>query len=433
MPRCLLAALLILLLAPAAAPAATATVAFGDSCADDLICSRYGGGQPIPLVVVTAAPGEANRLSVAQGPDGVTVHDDGALITPQGPCVAVDPRTVRCPAGGGPTVSGFSAALGDGDDTAVVSGAIVNDAFIDGGAGADKLTGGPGEDQLAGGEGADVLDGGAGGETLQGGGGRDVLRGGIGDDSLIGGMGDDVTDGGEGLDGVYYFDHPTGVTVRRSAATAGAAGELDRLVDVEAVYGSRHADRLEGGPDEDELDGLEGADVVTGGGGADLLSGGVGADRVSGGAGDDVLEGDPEASDDPYDGEFTPAKDRLDGGAGDDVLIDAAGGGDDLRGGAGSDRLDVAGAGAARLSGGSGTDRLLGGSGRDRLDGGSGADRLDGRGGVDDYRGGSGADQLTTADRRVEPVRCGAGRDRVSADRRDRLTGCELRRYSSRR
>ena len=102
--------------------------------------------------------------------------------------------------------------------------------------------------------------------------------------------------------------------------------------------------------------------------------------------------------------EGTALGDRLLGRGGDDVLI--GGNRDDcLRGGPGDDRL----------RGDAGADRLHGGSGLDRLDGGTGRDRLDSR------------------DGRREVVRCGAGRDRVRADRRDRLIGCERKLLPRRR
>jgi Subtilase family/WD40-like Beta Propeller Repeat/RTX calcium-binding nonapeptide repeat (4 copies)/Domain of unknown function DUF11 len=69
------------------------------------------------------------------------------------------------------------------------------------------------------------------------------------------------------------------------------------------------------------------------------------------------------------------------------------------------------------LFGFGGADRLLGGAGDDVLDGGAGRDVLD---------GGPGADVLKARDGAVDAVRCGAGRDRVEADRKDRVArDCE--------
>jgi hypothetical protein len=89
--------------------------------------------------------------------------------------------------------------------------------------------------------------------------------------------------------------------------------------------------------------------------------------------------------------------DRLTGGRGDDALF----------GGAGNDRV-VGGSGRDLLSGGSGNDRLVGGPGRNRLEAGAGNDSINSGNGVRDF------------------VDCGFGRDRITADRRDVLSGCEV-------
>jgi hypothetical protein len=92
--------------------------------------------------------------------------------------------------------------------------------------------------------------------------------------------------------------------------------------------------------------------------------------------------------------------------AGDDLR--GRGGNDVLRGGRGADCLD-GGPGKDRLVGGPGADRIKGGPGKDRVLAGPGNDRIDVRGGGRDT------------------VDCGPGRrDRVTADRRDRLRNCEL-------
>jgi hypothetical protein len=85
------------------------------------------------------------------------------------------------------------------------------------------------------------------------------------------------------------------------------------------------------------------------------------------------------------------------------------GGNDLLRGRAGNDRLD-GGAGADRVFGDNGADLLIGGRGRDRL------------------VGGRGADLIRARDRQIDVIGCGAGRDRVVADPRDRIgRNCEVR------
>ena len=112
------------------------------------------------------------------------------------------------------------------------------------------------------------------------------------------------------------------------------------------------------------------------------------------------------------------------GGAGDDVL--------------GTPRIgfDVIDLGSAKLLGNSGDDVIIGGRTGDRLSGGPGRDRMDGRGGADVISGGSGRDSLAggagpdtirASDFSRDIVRCDSGRDRVVADRRDLLSGCERR------
>jgi Ca2+-binding RTX toxin-like protein len=103
------------------------------------------------------------------------------------------------------------------------------------------------------------------------------------------------------------------------------------------------------------------------------------------------------------------------GGAGSDLLSAPQNVGSTLEGEAGKDRL-LGGTLADDLYGGTGADYLEGGAGRDRLNGGRGRDLL---------LGGSGRDAFRSRDRNRDGVRCGPGRDRVRADRRDRVRGCE--------
>jgi Ca2+-binding RTX toxin-like protein len=69
---------------------------------------------------------------------------------------------------------------------------------------------------------------------------------------------------------------------------------------------------------------------------------------------------------------------------------------------------------------------VSGEDGNDALDGGAGNDKLNGGKGTDSYKGGAGDDTITSKDRVKETVDCGAGKkDRVTADRVDRVRGCE--------
>jgi Ca2+-binding RTX toxin-like protein len=120
----------------------------------------------------------------------------------------------------------------------------------------------------------------------------------------------------------------------------------------------------------------------------------------------------------------TPYGDLLYGLAGRDRLVGLAGV-DCLVGGPGRDRL-VGGTGKDKLDGGKAADRLYGGPGRDRLRGSAGADVLNGGLGRDRLVGGLGDDVLRARDGRADRVRCGRGDDVAVADRRDRVSGCEV-------
>jgi uncharacterized repeat protein (TIGR01451 family) len=128
----------------------------------------------------------------------------------------------------------------------------------------------------------------------------------------------------------------------------------------------------------------------------------------------------------------TPFGDALYGLRGRDLL--RGGDGDDcLWGGTGDDVIDGDG-GNDRISGADGRDRLIGGVGNDRIDGGKKSDRIDGGPGDDEIVpgtgrdhvwAGSGNDIVNARDGSRDIVYCGPGTDRVRADRRDVLRGCE--------
>ena len=70
-----------------------------------------------------------------------------------------------------------------------------------------------------------------------------------------------------------------------------------------------------------------------------------------------------------------------------------------------------------RISGGDGTDRIFGVGGSDRISGGRGRDNIS---------AGSGNDRIAVRDGQRDTVRCGRGRDRVTADRQDQVArDCE--------
>jgi hypothetical protein len=129
-----------------------------------------------------------------------------------------------------------------------------------------------------------------------------------------------------------------------------------------------------------------------------------------GGAGNDTIipgPGDPAV----------PNEHWSDGGPGNDRLIAPRDTDGTLDGGPGNDLI----------TGGRVPDALSGGAGDDQVTGGGGADRMNGGRGHDLLAGGRGRDLIEARDGMRDRVRCGSGRDRVHADRRDRLRGCEVK------
>lgn len=85
--------------------------------------------------------------------------------------------------------------------------------------------------------------------------------------------------------------------------------------------------------------------------------------------------------------------------------------------------------GGDRLRGGKGKDRLSAKAGEDCVAGNKGKDRLAGGEGKDKLRGGKGNDKIRAKDGERDRVSCGAGgKDKVLADRKDKLQGCERKR-----
>lgn len=198
--RPVLVALLALLAAAPAARAATAQI------------SPTGG-----TIDYAAAPQEANRLRAAIAGTTITLADPGAPITPGTGCTAAAGGTVQC------SGTALAAALGDGNDSATVTGALPS--HLDGGAGDDVLAGGTAGDTIEGGAGADNLGGGAGADVISGD-GPALLVGG-GDDRLAGGPGPDILTGDGGRDTVDYAATPGATATFDGLANDGAPGEGD--------------------------------------------------------------------------------------------------------------------------------------------------------------------------------------------------------------
>ena len=179
------------------------------------------------------------------------------------------------------------------------------------------------------------------------------------------------------VSGILTLVPAAGTCVANAMDAAGLVGALrvsERAAEPQRAQGVGTQAGAPSGPCSVELVGTDEADRLTGDDRGELIRGLAGADRLRGGGGEDCVQGD---------------------------------------------------AGADAVFGDNGNDTLLGGGGRDRLYGGPGNDALAGGGSRDLLDGGAGADIIDAADGRTDRVRCGSGRDRVRADRFDRLNGCE--------
>ena len=241
--RAVLIAGLAWLIVVAAAPAQAAEVHLGGRCYRDA-CDFDA--------IYTAAPGEANRLTVERTARNTLVfRDTGAVLRPGPGCVA-SADSVVCAERADDYVT-VKAALGDRDDVAVADGELV------GGSGDDVLTAGT---------------------TARGGPGRDRLKAPwmVDDDGPRA-----ARDRYEGQ-WVSYEGRRADV---RIDLRGGRAGE-DVLVGVRDATGGSGDDVLIGTGGGNELAGGPGDDRIAGLGGDDRLSAGD-RDRVDAGAGDDTV------------------------------------------------------------------------------------------------------------------------------------------------
>jgi len=379
-------ALALLALAFSASPAPAAVIELDDRSSPE-------DSNPTFAIVVRAAPGETNAITVRSVSGGIMVEDTGASLT--GECT---------PQGAGRFCGGFFAGvdvyLGDGNDTI--------DHRVDG--------------------------------TVLGEAGDDDIRVSTGYFLLIGGPGADRLDAtGAGGASVSYVDHTDGVTVRLNGiADDGSTGEGDNVLGaVTGLAGGAGNDLLEGGATASILYGAAGDDTLLGGPSNDYLNGGAGDDELRGGEGIDRMLGGPGA--DVFSGGGgldlvsyeTPAPLRL--SIGDGPNDGAAGEGDDIRadvewlmGGSGDD-LMVGDENANRLEGGRGQDVLRGRGGGDHLVGWGDGDELDPGPGTDLVESrsrGRGLDHALLRDGEADRLDCGSSAPFIEADPADTLRTC---------
>jgi hypothetical protein len=252
---------------------------------------------------------------------------------------------------------------------------------------------------------------------------------------------------------VSYIDlRPVAISLD-GLANDGPAGRGDLIgPGIDSAFGGDGADTISGNQRANSLNGDNGADALSGGAGNDELTAASyndvgadavgletrGADTISCGSGtdtvyydaSDTVAGDCERRvlvlDDGFHYEGTSRADRIIADRGPAIVRGRAGndrlgttrdtGGVRLLGDSGNDRL-AGNIGPDTLSGGSGNDLVLGAEGDDLIDGGRGRDRLS---------AGKGADRIGARDGFGDTVRCGSGRDTVTADRIDRVArDCE--------
>ena len=238
---------------------------------------------------LSAAPGEANRVTVTTRPPAgqrrtVVFRDSGAPLIPGDGCVAAAGGEVVCQADLGDFANSVDVLLQDGDDRVDASAVALRGftVFVDAGTGSDTAIGSRSR--------VNALFG----DFVNSEVGDDRLVGGRRDDFLQGGRGADSIDGRGGSDEVTYRDERRRVRADLAAGFAlSAAGERDRLRSIERIEGGDGADVLRGSDASNALFGLAGDDRLGGRGGDDSLSGGPGADHLFGGPGRDLLLGGP--------------------------------------------------------------------------------------------------------------------------------------------
>jgi Ca2+-binding RTX toxin-like protein len=219
-----------------------------------------------------------------------------------------------------------------------------------------------------------------------------LIRGNSKGNTLHGHGGNDTLDGGEGFDVAAYADAAAGVVVRLATTDVQDTGGdgSDKLISIEALSGSQHADRLSGTAGDDLIFGSNGADTLVGAAGDDHLIGGADDDSILGGKGTDTVS-------------YVEAAAK--------VVVRLASGGAQDTGGSGTDTL----VSCENLVGSQYGDALYGSDASNSLDGGPGRDALHGRGGDDVLNGGRGTDTLAG----------GAGHDDFVFDRAPSAAGAD--------
>ena len=129
--------------------------------------------------------------------------------------------------------------------------------------------------------------------------GNDTVYAKGGNDFINGSYGADYIDGGAGYDIVSYDFYDDGINANLTTGIVrfpGNSTQIDTLVSIERLTGSRGNDKLYGNSEANDLYGHQGNDILYGGSGDDILEGGSGNDYLNGYGGSsdiDVLYGGP--------------------------------------------------------------------------------------------------------------------------------------------
>ena len=370
----------------------------------------------------TAAPGEANDVSITLSDGRFLITDSGAQISVGEGCEVLDPPVAHrasCDSGKLEWARLIEFDLGDLDDSLTTSFSTDSGAgpWVNGG-------GGPGNDRFDVTAYGVAIHGDEGDEEMTAHGKAGGLGGGDGADRVMGTLEHGELDGGAGDDTLVTFEQPEPAnpsdlpymtqTVRGDEGNdrIESHGLRDVLLpgdgdDVviggpgnEAIYGGTGNDELHGGDGADELHGGEGADLLEGGGGDNISrsQGGYAiagarlfADHLDGGPGADVLQGGPGDFDvADYSARGAPVSVTLDGLANDGETGEG----------------DLVAADVEDATTGAGDDVLVGNGGPNSLRGGSGDDTIDGGGGYqDDAQGDNGDDTILMLDGGLEAQR----------------------------
>lgn len=102
-----------------------------------------------------------------------------------------------------------------------------------------------------------------------------------GNDLIVLGRGSDTVDGGLGQDTVSFENQRAMVILNLAAGVAQVKNDINQLIDIEHVTGTKYSDRLIGDAAANHLRGLDKSDTFIVSLGADTLDGGAGRDWVS--------------------------------------------------------------------------------------------------------------------------------------------------------